>query len=144
MPKYWNPCSFLPRRLQIVASLTGFVLFCILFLGTSSSDQYYRYLKDAPYGDKLQSGTHHAIEAAHQAVDNLPALPKLNPFKAPAHAPPEQANSTSGDTRWYSDWKWQNPFSSSVTFEEGRVVLPLEAKRPPIYTYFDKSANKKD
>lgn len=153
MPKYWNPCSFLPRRLQIVASLTGFVLFCILFLGTSSSDRYDPYLKDVPYGDKLQSGTHHAIEAAHQAVDNLPTIPNnvppapdwLNPFKAPAHTPPpEQANSTSGDTRWYSSWKWQNPFSSSVTFEEGRSVLPPEANRPPIYTYFDISARKKD
>ena len=153
MPKYWNPCSFLPRRLQIVASLTGFVLFCILFLGTSTSDQYDPYLKDVPYGDKLQSGTHHAIEAAHQAVDNLPNLPKnvpnapdwLNPFRAPAHTPPpEQANSTSGDTRWYSSWKWQNPFSSSVTFEEARSVLPPEANRPPIYTFYDKSANKKD
>ena len=152
MPKYWNPCSFLPRRLQIVASLTVFVLFCILFLGTSSSDQYDPYLKDVPYGDKLQSGTHHAIDAAHQAVDHIPTLPKnvpaapdwLNPFKIPAHAPPEQPNSTSGDTRWYSSWKWQNPFSSSVTFEEGRSVLPPEARRPPIYTYFDISASKKD
>lgn len=153
MPKYWNPCSFLPRRLQIVASLTGFVLFCIIFLGTSSSDQYDPYLKDVPYGDKIQSGTHQAIDVAHQAVDNLPKLPKnvpaapdwLNPFRAPAHTPPpEQANSTSGETRWYSNWKWQNPFSSSITFDEGRTVLPPEANRPPIYTFFDISDHKKD
>jgi hypothetical protein len=153
MPKYWNPCSFLPRRLQIVASLTGFVLFCIVFLGTSTSDQYDPYLKDVPYSDEIKSGTHHAIDAAHQAVDNLPKLPKnvpaapgwLNPFKAPAHTPPpEQANSTSGETRWYSSWKWQHPFSSSITFDEERSVLPPEANRPPIYTYFDISGRKKD
>jgi hypothetical protein len=153
MPKYWNPCSFLPRRLQIVASLTGFVLFCIIFLGTSTSDQYDPYLKDVPYSDEIKSGTHQAIDAAHQAVDNLPKLPKnvpaslahLNPFKAPAHTPPpEQANSTSGETRWYSSWKWQNPFSSSVTFDEDRSVLPPEANRPPIYTYFDISGRKND
>jgi hypothetical protein len=153
MPKYWNPCSFLPRRLQIVASLTGFVLFCILFLGTSTSDQYDPYLKDVPYSDEIKSGTHQAIDAAHQAVDKLPQLPKnvpaslahLNPFKAAAHTPPpEQANSTSGETRWYSSWKWQNPFSSSVTFDEDRSVLPPEANRPPIYTYFDILGRKKD
>lgn len=153
MPKYWNPCSFLPRRLQIVASLAGFILFCIIFLGTSTSDQYDPYLKDVPYGDEIKAGTHQAIDAAHQAVDNLPKLPKnvpaapgwLNPFKAPAHTPPpEQANSTSGETRWYSSWKWQNPFSSSVTFDEERSVLPPEAIRPTIYTYFDLSDKKKD
>ncbi|KAM0714465.1 hypothetical protein Q7P37_010252 [Cladosporium fusiforme] len=151
MPTRWNPCTFLPRRLQIVASLTGFVLFCILFLGTSSSDQYDPYLKDVPYATEIQSGAHQAIDAAHQAVDRIPKLPNdiprppgwLNPFKAPAHTPPpEQANSTSGSTRWYSDWKWQNPFSSSITFDEERSVLPPEKNRPPIYTFFDVSANK--
>lgn len=153
MPKYWNPCTYLPRRLQIVASLTGFILFCIIFLGTSSSDQYDPYLKDVPYGPQIQSGAHQAIGAAHQAVDRIPSLPKnvpgapdwLNPFKAPAHTPPpEQANSTSGGARWYSHWSWKNPFSSSVTFDEGRSVLPPEKIRPPIYTYFDKSEHRKD
>lgn len=153
MPKYWNPCTFLPRRLQIVASLTGFVLFCIIFLGTSSSDQYDPYLKDVPYGPKIQSGAHQAIDAAHQAVEHIPSLPKnvpaapgwLNPFKAPAHSPPpEQANSTNGEASWYSDWKWLSPFSSSVTLDEERSVLPPEKNRPPIYTYFDISDHKKD
>lgn len=153
MPTRWNPCTFLPRRLQIVTSLAAFVLFCIIFLGTSTPDQYDPYLKDVPYGPEIQSGAHQAIDAAHHAVDHIPSLPKdvpappgwLNPFAAPAHTPPpEQANSTSGSKRWYSDWKWQNPFSSSITFDEDRSVLPPEKNRPPIYTFFDVSADKKD
>ena len=149
MPRYWNPCSYLPRRLQIVASLTAFVLFCIIFLGTSSSDTTVDpYLNQVPFGPQLQAG-------AHQVVDTFPKLPKelphvntpqwLNPFRGPAHTPPpEQANSSSGEARWYSDFKWRNPFSSSVTLDEERAVLPPVVERPPIYTYFDLSSKKDD
>lgn len=144
-----NPCSYLPRRLQIVACLTAFVLFCILFLGTSSSDTTVDpYLNHVPYGPQIQAG-------AHQVVDNLPKLPKdlpyvntpqwLNPFRGPTHTPPpEQANSSSGEARWYSDFKWRNPFSSSVTLDEERAVLPPLKERPPVYTYFDGAGRRKD
>ncbi|KAK5119313.1 hypothetical protein LTR85_007669 [Meristemomyces frigidus] len=149
MPTRINPCSYLPRRLQIVASLTAFVLFCILFLGTSSSDTTVDpYLNQVPFAKQIQSG-------AHQVVDNLPSLPKdlpymntpqwLNPFRGPAHTPPpEQANSSSGEARWYSDFKWRNPFSSSVTLDEERAVLPPLKERPPVYTYFDATGRRKD
>jgi len=149
MPTRWNPCSFLPRRLQIVASLTAFVLLCILFLGTSGSDNTVDpYLNNVPFGHQIQSG-------AHQVVDHIPKLPKelpymhtpqwLNPFRGPAHIPPpEQANSSSGEARWYSDFKWRNPFSSSVTLDEERAVLPPLKERPPVYTYFDSAGRRKD
>ncbi|TKA32886.1 hypothetical protein B0A50_01112 [Salinomyces thailandicus] len=149
MPRRWNPCSYLPRRLQIVASLTAFVLLCILFLGTSSSDATVDpYIDQVPFGPRLQAG-------AHQVVDSLPKLPKelpyvntpqwLNPFRGPAHTPPpEQANSSSGDTRWYSDFKWRNPFSSSVTLDEERALLPPLKERPPVYTYVDSAGRTKD
>lgn len=146
MPRAVNPCSYLPRRLQIVASLTLFLLFCVLFLGTSSSDAYDPYLNNVPYGPKLQAGAHQAVDAAHQVVDRIPKvdLPHvntpnwLNPFGRGAHTPPpEQANSTSGEVSWFSDWKWQNPFSSSITYDEERSVLPPLKERAPIYTYFD-------
>lgn len=140
MPTRLNPLSFLPRRLQIVATLTAFVLFCIIFLGTSSSDDFNKYLDDVPYGPKLQEGVHHAVEGAHQVVDHMP-----NPFGTPAHKPlPDQANSSSGETRWYSDWKWRSPFSSSTTLDEERAVLPPLQNRPPIYTYYDVSTRRKD
>lgn len=143
-----NPCTYLPRRLQIVGSLTAFVLLCIVLLGSSEPGDADPYLNQLPFGLQLQSG-------AHQVVDSLPRLPKelprvntphwLNPFRGPAHTPPpEQSNSSSGEARWYSDFKWRNPFSSSVTLDEERAVLPPLKERPPVYTYFDISAHKKD
>lgn len=127
-----NPCSYLPRRLQIVTSLALFILFCIIFFSNTSYD--------VPYADDI---SHTAQDAAKYLPKQLPGLPKLsatslNPFRAPAHEPPpEQANSTSGEASWFSDFKWMNPFSSSITLDENRAVLPPLVKRPPVYTYYD-------
>lgn len=76
-----------------------------------------------------------------------PKLPNLNNFRfsiyPPAtHKPPEQKNSTSGASKWYSDWKWHNPFSSTITLDENRSVLPPLRPRPPIYTFYDSYAKK--
>ena len=77
---------------------------------------------------------------------NLPSLSDLNLpyFRPSAHKPPpEQKNSTSGESKWFSDWSWMNPFSSSITLDENRSVLPHIPERPSVYTYYD-SHNKKD
>lgn len=71
-----------------------------------------------------------------------PWMGHLNPFKQPAHAPPRQSNDTDGDAAWYSNLahpnRWlKTPFSSSETLDENRSLLPLMAKRPPIYCYYD-------
>lgn len=71
-------------------------------------------------------------------------IPKLSGFHLPsfrpaAHKPPEQKNSTSGESKWYSHWEWINPFSSSITLDEDRTVLPPLADRPYIYAYYDSS-----
>ncbi|KAH8697668.1 hypothetical protein BGW36DRAFT_397328 [Talaromyces proteolyticus] len=65
-----------------------------------------------------------------------------HPFRPAAHKPPEQQHSTSGESKWYSDWKWMNPFSSSITLDEHRTVLPPLPERPPVYTFYE--PNKKD
>lgn len=69
---------------------------------------------------------------------------KLDPFKSPAHAPPpKQANDTYHGMSWYSDWKWlSNPFSSTVTLDENRSLLPVLARRPAIYCYYDHTVDK--
>lgn len=138
MPR--NPCSYLPRRLQIVASLTAFILFCILFLGSSSTSD--PYLKNVPYGPQIQESAHHIVD--HLPKD-IPVPHFLNPLRAPVHTPPpEQANSSSGDIKWFSDFKWRNVFSSSVTLDDERAVLPPLKHRPPVYTYFDSAGRRKD
>ncbi|EHA20733.1 hypothetical protein CBS63078_2155 [Aspergillus niger] len=72
-----------------------------------------------------------------------PKLPSLNNLHLPSfhptvHTPPEpQPNSTSGESKWFSDWSWINPFSSSITLDENRSVLPPLRNRPFIYTYYE-------
>lgn len=139
-PRTLNPCSYLPRRLQIVTSLVLFLLFSFIFLGSSSEPN--EYVSKVPYGPALQQGAHDAVERFPKLPAQIPRVNTpawLNPFRGPAHRPPpEQANSTSGEAKWFSDWKWlQNPFSSSIVFDEERSVLPPMGNRPPIYTYYD-------
>ena len=62
----------------------------------------------------------------------------------PTHKPPVQKNSTSGDVHWFSDWKWLNPFSASITLDDDRSVLPPLKPRPPIYTFYDAEAEKEE
>ncbi len=72
-------------------------------------------------------------------------MTNLNPFKQPAHAPPRQQNDTDGESSWYSNYKWLvTPFSSSVTLDENRSLLPVLEKRPPIYCYYDNTVKKTD
>lgn len=93
-----------------------------------------------PAGPSLGKFTDHKI--------SIPKLPKtfspslLNPFRPAAHPPPVQKNSTSEEASWYSDWKWLSPFSSSVTLDENRSLLPPINDRPPIYTYYDHTLSK--
>ena len=76
---------------------------------------------------------------------HLPSIPnKFNPFAPAAHKPPIQANSSSGNAKWYSDWRWKNPFSGSVTLDEDRAVLPPLRRRPPVYTYYEATKQAKE
>ena len=137
-PRGYNPCSYLPRRLQIVFSLTLFIVVTIVFFGSSSSTD------KIPYKTEISEIAHKAADYIPKHVPKISTPPWFNPFRAPAHQPPpEQANSTSGEAKWFSDWKWQNPFSSSITLDENRAVLPPIKKRTPVYTYYD-SESKKD
>ena len=81
-----------------------------------------------------------AKDAAQQAVHH--AAQRISPFRPVAHKPPVQRNSTSGEAKWFSDWKWLKPFSESVTLDETRSVLPPIKARPPIYTFHDTGTDK--
>jgi hypothetical protein len=82
-------------------------------------------------------------EALRESISTL-NVPFRFTFQKSAHKPPQQKNSTHGDSSWYSDWTWQNPFSSSVTLDEERIVLPPLRGRPPVYTYYDTTIKKDD
>ncbi|OCL01905.1 hypothetical protein AOQ84DRAFT_434656 [Glonium stellatum] len=118
--------QMLPRRFQLLFGIVILIILSLFLLGPPSS-------VDIP-----------TVAEVKDSIKN-PKLPKLpyvhNPFGQASHKPPVQANSTSGDAKWFSDWKWRNPFSSSITLDENRAVLPPLKVRPPIYTFYD--ANKK-
>ncbi|EKD12751.1 hypothetical protein MBM_08980 [Drepanopeziza brunnea f. sp. 'multigermtubi' MB_m1] len=83
---------------------------------------------------------------------SLPKIPQklspsiFNPFRPAAHAPPipKNKNLTDGESTWYTNWNWLSPFSSSVTLDENRSLLPPLQERPPIYTYYDHTLKKEE
>ena len=75
----------------------------------------------------------------------LPNLDTLRfRFRPAAHRPSEQKDSSSGELKWYNDWTWLNPFSSSITLEEDRSVLPPLRTRRPVYTFYESSDKSDD
>ena len=70
-------------------------------------------------------------------ANNLPSIPKIDLFHTAHKPPPEQKNTTSGETRWFNDWKWHLPWSGKITLDESRAVLPPLALRPVVYTFYD-------
>ncbi|PQE17351.1 hypothetical protein CJF31_00005773 [Rutstroemia sp. NJR-2017a BVV2] len=113
-----------PRRMAVL--LGTIAIFAVITLAFT-----------LPTAGKL---TDHHISLPKQ----LPSASILNPFRPAAHAPPVQKNSTNGESKWYSNWNWLSPFSSSVTLDENRSLLPPLAKRPPIYTYYDHTVKKEE
>ncbi|KAH7263541.1 hypothetical protein BKA59DRAFT_60452 [Fusarium tricinctum] len=68
---------------------------------------------------------------------------ELNPFRGPAHAPPVRAQDLFQGTSWWADWKWLSvPFSSSLTLDEDRALLPPLHDRPFVYCYYDTTVKK--
>ena len=116
-----------PRGPLIICAVAAFIFFTIFF-STSSVQEVSTAAKDA---------AHHIPSPK---LPSLPDFPKL--FHSSVHEPPVQKNSSRGDTKWYSDWKWLNPFSYSVTLDDTRSVLPPLKERPPIYTYYDPKADR--
>ncbi|KAL4921716.1 hypothetical protein BDW62DRAFT_174306 [Aspergillus aurantiobrunneus] len=111
-------------------SLLAVVLFVAFFLVIFSS----------PKPETLSE----EISTAAKYVPKFPSLSDLHlpTFNPPAHKPPEsQQDSSSGDSKWFSNWAWLNPFSSSITLDEDRSVLPPLPARPYIYTYYNPSKN---
>jgi hypothetical protein len=83
------------------------------------------------------------ISALSSSIPSGPSLSDLpNPLKPAAHKPPSHDNNTDTEFSWLGDWKWLRPFSSSITFDENKSILPPEVLRPPVYTFYDISIKK--
>ncbi|KAF7911716.1 hypothetical protein BELL_0110g00080 [Botrytis elliptica] len=121
-----------PRRMAVLlGTIAVFAVITLVFTLPNS----------IPSGPSLGKFTDHRM--------SLPKLPKqlpspsiLNPFRQAAHAPPVQKNSEYGESKWHANWNWLSPFSSSVTLDENRSLLPPLVERPTIYTYYDHTIEK--
>jgi hypothetical protein len=120
-----------PRRFQAIIVLVLFIIINIGFYGPPKRE-------NLPTYEQVTEAVKHPQEHLPDLGD-LPSIPK--PFGPAAHKPPAQPNSTTtGSLRaieWLSDFKWRNPFSSNIAYDENRAVLPPLRERPPIYTYYD-------
>ncbi|KAL1873078.1 hypothetical protein VTK73DRAFT_1175 [Phialemonium thermophilum] len=118
------------RRIPcLLASLAIFALLSLVYIAPSA----------VPAGPSLSIADHKfSIPKSVKSKWN-----NINPFKPPSHAPPHQKNDTYGEMTWYSNWKWLTiPFSSSVTLDENRSLLPEMVERQPIYCYYDTTIEK--
>ncbi|KAH6604886.1 hypothetical protein Trco_006593 [Trichoderma cornu-damae] len=85
----------------------------------------------------------HKISAPPHSDDALPNGFPSAPHRVPPQGPPRQKNSEHSGTSWLADGRWRSaPFSSSVTLDDERVLLPPLKARQPIYCYHDANANK--
>ncbi|KAK8025110.1 hypothetical protein PG990_002933 [Apiospora arundinis] len=129
---FGRPIRLAPRRVSLLLVAIGiFALFTLFFTLPSA----------IPTGPSLSKSI-----ADHKP--SIPKIPKLQDFKdtlstsllkpfRPAVHPPVQANSTDGESSWYSNWNWLRPFSSTITLDENRSLLPPLKERPRIYCYYD-------
>jgi hypothetical protein len=120
-----------PRRFQAIIVLVIFIVINIAFYGPPKRE-------NLPSYEQVAEAVKHPKEHLPD-IGDLPSIPK--PFGPAAHKPPIQPNSTTTSSyraiEWLSDFKWRNPFSSSIAYDENRAVLPPLRERPPIYTYYD-------
>jgi hypothetical protein len=117
-----------PRRFSTLLTVVGLVVFTLLYLSSSDNSA-------SDSSDEHPSSYRPKIAGLH--------VPSVHvPFRQSSHKPPEQKDSASGETKWYSDWMWLSPFSSAITLDENRAVLPRLRNRPPVYTFYDTTAEK--
>ncbi|AEO71067.1 uncharacterized protein THITE_2123053 [Thermothielavioides terrestris NRRL 8126] len=137
MPRQYVVCGRPVPRLGtrhislLLVSLAVFAVFSLLFTLPGTA---------VPARQRLQAaGNRLSIPKSLKS----PWMNRLNPFRPPSHAPARQKNDTDGESVWYADWSWLlMPFSSSVTLDENRALLPVLPERTPVYCYYDETANR--
>lgn len=127
---------FTARRLTFL--LLGLSIFAIALISTLTSG--------VPASPSL-SAYDTKLSVPH--VPNMPhigdSLSKsfLNPFRQKSHPPPHNDKDEYAGSSWLSDWKWLKvPFSSIITVDEDRALLPPLKPRQPVYCYYDATAKK--
>lgn len=141
MPKQRPVTAFRPARRSpsrrisfLLAAISLFAVFTLIFTLPNS----------IPTGPSLSKFTDHKF-----------SIPKFrgptswtkafNPWRHPTHKPQRQKNDTYDESSWYSNWKWLAlPFSSTITLDENRSLLPPLKERTPIYCFYDRTIAKEE
>lgn len=120
-----------PHRSTTLVAIVIFVALSLFIISASNIDSSFEPVGGTSEGTKPKFP--------------LPNLDTLRfRFRPAAHRPSEQKDSSSGELKWYNDWTWLNPFSSSITLEEDRSVLPPLRTRRPVYTFYESSDKSDD
>ncbi|EQL01389.1 hypothetical protein OCS_02902 [Ophiocordyceps sinensis CO18] len=123
---------FTPRRLAsllLSLSLLAIILIALLTGAVPSSPAL------VAYDSNIATPPPRPGDAFSQTV--------LSPFRPLAHRPPRQRDDEYAGVSWWADWKWLSvPFSSSLTLDNDRALLPPLAPRQPIYCYYDAGTDK--
>ncbi|KAH7146432.1 hypothetical protein EDB81DRAFT_492830 [Dactylonectria macrodidyma] len=130
-----RPRRFASRRLTYL--VFGLGLFAFAFLVLSPLEPVL-----PPDSTDVSPPKHESKYTVTDISDTI-SKSSWNPFRESAHAPPRQKQDTYKGTTWWADWKWLSvPFSSSVTLDEERVLLPPLRERTAIYCYYDPTLKK--
>lgn len=125
------------RRISFI--LIGISLFAVLSLVFTLPDAL-------PDGPSLSRYTDHKFNVPLPSLKDVKNPFKsdkfVNPFRQPSHPPPHQKNDTFEESSWWANWQWLTPFSSSLTLDEDRSLLPHIPNRPPVYCYYDVTTKK--
>ena len=125
------------RRISFI--LIGISLFAVLSLVFTLPDAL-------PEGPSLSRYTDHKFNVPLPNLKDVKNPFKhdkfVNPFRQPSHPPPHQKNDTFEESSWWANWQWLTPFSSSLTLDEDRSLLPHTPNRPPVYCYYDVTTKK--
>jgi hypothetical protein len=150
MPKQHMICGRLVPRigshpLTLALGLVALVAFALILSLTTASSSATSLPTPAfsiPKAEDLAAKYDHAKASVANVGDSL-SKTVLNPFRQPSHPPPRQKNDEYHGASWWADWKWLSvPFSSSLTLDDDRALLPPLKERPPIYCYYDATVQK--
>ncbi|OAA32646.1 hypothetical protein AAL_00111 [Moelleriella libera RCEF 2490] len=126
---------FTARRLSLL--LLGLSVFAMTLILTLTSD-----IPSSPslsgYNTKIAS---HVAHLPH--IGDSLSKTFLNPFRQKSHRPPHSQKDEYAGSSWLADWTWLKvPFSSIVTVDEERALLPPLRHRQPVYSYYDATIRK--
>ncbi|KAL7944644.1 hypothetical protein V8C42DRAFT_325438 [Trichoderma barbatum] len=125
----WPVARLSPRRPP--ALLVFLSLLAVLLIGSLT--------RAVPASPGL-SAYEHKISRPH-ASDAPPK--EFSPPTLSPQSPPHQKSSEYDGSSWLADGRWLSaPYSSSITLDNERVLLPPLKTRQPIYCYYDKSKKK--